>query len=139
MQCSLVVFPCVACNHALLDKLMTLLARGRKAIGEVDTLLDVCRDLAQGRTLLFITSVNDDPIAYALTQIVDEEIVVLQVYGVPKKYGVKALQQFIEKWAIAAGLKKMVGYTRRSPKVWEKAYGWKFDSYRIVKELAYGV
>ena len=47
----------------------------------------------------------------------------------------KKLITLVENWGKELGLKKVIGVTKRNPKVWEKMYGYKFLSNNVMKEI----
>ena len=59
---------------------------------------------------------------------------IIHLYSDNKKV-TKDLLTTSENWAKKHGIKISAGISKRNPKAWQKAYGYKLNSYNMIKEL----
>jgi len=134
MQLKALLFPT---KDELLE-LMPLIREGCQKVPDADGPGTLFRLLLTGRVLIF-SLYKSLPQAFFLAQIMDKDLVILLAFSKAGTGATKQLAKFVESWAKEHGLTRLVGYTKRRPEAFARAYGWKFDSYKIVKEIGNGI
>ena len=122
-----------------LTTLLPLFRRCYERVPNTDTPLNTLKDLLVGRTILFVDAPSKTRV-YAIAQPQEHDLIILQAFALSgATANARVLHKYVERWAKENGFVRMVAYTKRNPQALARAYGWRLDSYKMVKELTNGI